>query len=1168
MPDFVHLHVHTEYSLLDGACRPKDVVGRARDLGMSALAITDHGNLFGAIEFYQAAETAGIKPIIGCEVYMAPGSMLDKTSPNGKDPNSHFLLLVKDLKGYQNLVTLVSQAHLEGNYYKPRIDKELLSKHCEGLIGTSACLKSEIAQAFLQGRIKDAEKSLDDFKNILGPDNFYLEIHNHGLEVEEQIREFYKKLSKKTGVPLVAANDVHYVAKNHARAHEILLCIQTGAKLSDEKRLRYPADEFYLKSPQDMALLFADVPEALINTVEIARRCDLKLTFGENKYPAYPAPEGKSRGSYLREICEEGMIRCYEGRAQDSGLRERLEFELGVLEKMGFIDYFLIVWDFISYAKKNGIPVGPGRGSAAGSIVAFVMGITDLDPIRYKLLFERFLNPERISPPDIDVDFCQNRRGEVIQYVKDKYGERSVAQIVTYGTFGAKMAIRDVARVMGLSFGDASRIADMIPKDPKITIKTGMEANPDMKKLYEEDEQAREVIDTALTLEGMVRQTGTHAAGVVIGDRDLTEYIPLTRDDHGNVITQYEMDPLGAIGMLKMDFLGLKTLTVIQDALRLIKESTGESIDVLKLPMEDAKTFQLLNRAQNIGVFQVESPGMRRTCLNFNIESIDDIIALIALYRPGPMELIPEYIKRKKGEVKFEYEHPLLEQVSADTHGIMIYQEQVMAAARVLAGYSLGEADLLRRAMGKKKFEEMNKQRAAFIEGCEKVNQIVPKKAGEIFDLLEKFAGYGFNKSHSAAYGLISYQTAYLKANYPVQFMAALLSNELDNTDKIALFVDEAKQMGVNVLPPSVNRSDLAFSVGPMEIRYGLAAIKNVGEGAAQAIVGARKEGGAFESLDDFCQRVEFKAINRKTIESLVRAGAFDEIGKNRAQVFGQIEQALAQASSLARDKESGQGMLLMEAPPSAKGKKNVASKTFEVDDWPVRQRLDGEKELLGFYVTGHPVDEYEHDLRSFRNLDLGEAGEEAHDAPARVAGVICSKEVRLAKDQRPYARIVVEDRTGRIEITLFNDLYQKYGNLLEIGAPMVIAGFIDRSMEDQAKMLAQVLTPLEEACETLIREVYVCLNRDACCGDRFSDLRKLALEHRGNKPLCLQIPGEKGGWAVIEAAEDFSVSSSLQVLRIMRSAFGPAAIRLRTKPMPEMQRRKSYPKKPFTPRG
>ncbi len=1161
MPDFVHLHVHTEYSLLDGACRAKDVVGRAKDLGMSALAITDHGNLFGAIEFYQAAQGAGIKPIIGCEIYMAPGSMTEKSVPGGKDPNTHFILLAKDLVGYQNLVKLVSQAHLENSGGTPRIDKELLNKYREGLIGTTACSRSEMAQAFLQGRVKDAEKAVDDFRNIFGPDDFFLEVHNHGMEVEEQIRGFYKKLSQQTGIPLVATNNVHYVAKNHARAHEILLCIQTGAKLGDEKRLRFPSDEFYLKSPDDMALLFADMPEACANSLEIAQRCDVQLVFGKDKFPAYPVPEGKMRDAYLREICETGMTRCYKERAQEPELRQRLEYEMGVIEKMGFTSYFLIVWDFINYGKKNGIPVGPGRGSAAGSMVAYVMGITDLDPIHYKLLFERFLNPERISPPDIDVDFCQNRRSEVIQYVKDKYGERSVAQIVTYGTFGAKMAIRDVARVMGMNFSEASRIADMIPKDPKITIKKGLEANPDMKALYEADERVREVIDTALTLEGMVRQTGTHAAGVVIGDRDLTEFIPLTRDDHGNVITQYEMDPLGALGMLKMDFLGLKTLTVIQDALRLIEESTGEKLDALTFPIDDAKTFDLLNRAQNIGVFQVESPGMRRTCLSFSIETIHDIIALIALYRPGPMDLIPEYIKRKKGEVKFEYEHPLLKTVSEDTYGIMIYQEQVMAAAQVLAGYSLGDADLLRRAMGKKKLEEMNKQRQTFIEGCERVNQIAPKKAGEIFDLLEKFAGYGFNKSHSAAYGLISYQTAYLKANYPVQFMAALLSNELDNTDKISLFVAEAKQMRVKVLPPSVNHSELAFSVGPEEIRYGLAAIKNVGEGAAQAVVEARKVGGDFESLDDFCKRVEFKALNRKTIESLVRSGAFDEMNKNRAQLFSQIEQALAQAASLARDRDSGQGMFLMEAPAPVKKKKGQAFGEA-LDDWPVRQRLDGEKELLGFYVTGHPVDEFESDLRAFRNLNMGESCEEAHDTPVRVAGVICSKEVRLTKDQRPYARLVLEDKTGRIEITLFNELYQKHGNQLEIGAPLIVAGFIDRSMDDQAKMLAQHITPLDEACESLIREVYVYFERSECGPEHFSELEQLAREYHGVTPLCLQIPGEGGGCAVIEAGEEFAVKSSLQILRELRKKFGSHSVRLRVKPMPEMQRRKSYYKR------
>ena len=1155
---FVHLHVHTEYSLLDGACRISDLMNRAREFAMPAIALTDHGNLFGAIEFYQEATKKGIKPIIGCEVYMSPGSRTDKTSSNGRDPNFHFLLLARDLTGYQNLVRLVTSAHLEGFYYKPRIDKEILSQFHEGLIGTSACLKGEIAQAVLNGRMKDAEKSIDDFKNILGPDNFYLEVHNHGLDLENQVREAYKELARKTNTPLVAANDVHYVAKNHASAHEILLCIQTGARLSDEKRLRYPSNEFYLKSLDEMTALFPDIPEALENTLAIAERCDLKLKFGENKFPAYPVPELKTREGYLRELSEAGFKRRYDGREDTEVLRKRMEFEIDVIEKMGFVSYYLIVWDFIDYAKRSGIPVGPGRGSAAGSMVAYLLGITDVDPIRFGLLFERFLNPERISPPDIDVDFCQNRREEVIAYVKKKYGELSVAQIITFGTMGAKMAIRDTARVMGYSFTDASRVADMVPKDPKITISKAMDGVPDFKKMYQEDERTRELIDNALALEGMVRQSGTHAAGVVINDRDLTEFIPLTRDDHGSIITQYPMNPVGELGMLKMDFLGLKTLTVIHDCLNFIEQSTGLRVDVLKLPWDDAKTFSMLNRAQNIGVFQVESPGMRRTCLGFDIRTIDDIIALIALYRPGPMDLIPEYQSYKKGEKKPEYKHPLLEQVSGDTYGIMIYQEQVMAAARVLAGYSLGEADVLRRAMGKKKAEEMAQQRERFIKGCEEINQIQPRLAGEIFDLLEKFAGYGFNKSHSAAYGLITYQTAYLKANYPVEFMAALLCNELDNTDKIALFVAEAKQMGIRILPPSVNESELAFTVGPGLIRFGLAAIKNVGEGAARAVLAARTEKGAFTSLEDFCRKVDYRSISRKTVESLIRSGAFDDLANNRAQVFAQLEQALAEASSLARDRESGQGTFF-DADATAAAKPGAKRGGPEIEEWPMRTRLDNEKELLGFYVTGHPVDEYENELRAFRTLDLGEAEEEKHDAPARIAGVICSKEVRLTqKGQKPYARINVEDSTGRVEVTVFPDLYQKHGNELMIGQPIIIAGFVDREQEDRPKFMGQQIFTLEEACTTLVREVYVRCPREKCGPALWNELKQMVAEHRGLKPLCLVIPGSEGGMAIVETGSDYAVKSDLPVLRLLREKFGAQEVRLRAKELGDMSRRKS----------
>ncbi len=1161
--NFVHLHVHSEYSLLDGACRVKDLVAAAREFGMPALALSDHGNMFGAVEFYQAARDAGIKPIIGCEAYLAAGDRFDRSA--GKDDSSHFQLLARSEEGYRNLLKMVSTSHLDSFYYKPRIDKKLLAEHSGGLIGTSACLKGEIAQAVLQNRMKDAERSIAEFREIFGPDNFYLEIHNHGLDDQARVRAAYAGLSKKLGVPLVAANDVHYVRREHAKAHDILLCIQTGARLTDEKRMRYPAEEFYLKSAEEMAALFAEFPEALENTLRIAQACDLEIELGKDKYPAYPAPEGKTREAYLRELSETGMTHRYGARAEDPDLRARLDYELGVLEKMGFVSYFLIVWDFIHYAKQNGIPVGPGRGSAAGSLVAYVLGITDLDPVRYGLIFERFLNPERVSPPDIDVDFCQTRRGEVIQYVRKKYGDRSVAQIVTFGTLGAKMAIRDVARVVGLSFGEASRIADLIPKDPKITIGKAMADSPDFKRLYEEDNQAREVIDQALQLEGMVRQTGTHAAGVVIADGDLTDHIPLTKDDHDNIITQYEMEPLGNVGMLKMDFLGLKTLTVIHDCLGFIEQTTGQRLDPLQFPLEDAKTFDLLNQARNIGVFQVESGGMRRTCLDFDIRSIDDIIALIALYRPGPMDLIPDYIKCKKGLEKVTYKHPLLEEISSDTYGFLIYQEQVMKAAQVLAGYSLGEADLLRRAMGKKKASEMQQQRERFIQGCAQFNQIPAPLASDIFDLLEKFAGYGFNKSHSAAYGLISYQTAYLKANYPVEFMAGLLSNELDNTDKIALFVDEAQNMGIKILPPCVNHSDLRFTVAPGTIRYGLAAIKNVGEGASRAVVEGRADA-PYESLEDFCRRVEFRAINKKTVEALIKAGAFDAIEPNRATAMARLDTAMAQASSIARDRDSGQAMLLdiMDGlPPAAPP---LTSEESQVPDWPTAERLGYEKELLGFYVTGHPVDEFEDELRSFRSHLLGDLEEEPNEAVIRAAGLVVGKDVRSTKDGKPWARVQLEDRTGRIEFIVWSDMYQKHGAELADGVPLVVIGHLDRQQEDRPKLIARQIHTLDEACRLLIRDIYVFLKREQCRPEVFDGLRRISTEHGGEAPLCLVIPGPERGSAIIETGERFRLRASLEVLRALREISGTGQVRLRLKDIHIAAPRRRYP--PRAPSG
>jgi DNA polymerase-3 subunit alpha len=1154
---FVHLHVHTEYSLLDGACRVPDLVDRAKELGMPALALTDHGNLFGAIEFYKACKKAGIKPIVGCEVYVAP----DRLEKKNRENTTHMVLLAKNEAGYQNLIKLVTAAHLEGMYYKPRIDKEILARHSEGLIGTSACMKNEIAQAVLDGRMGDAEKALLEYRDLFAPGDFYLEVHNHGLETEERLRAVYRDWSKKFNIPVIAANDVHYVLKEHADSHDILLCIGTGAQINDEKRMRYPAKEFHLKSGDEMAALFPDFPDAVENTLALAEKCNLTIEFGVMKYPEYQPPDGLTPVEYFRKLCREGMEKRY-GETLTEEIRQRLDYEMGVIEKTGFLAYFLIVWDFIHYAKSNGIPVGPGRGSAAGSLVAYSLGITDLDPIRYGLLFERFLNPERISPPDIDVDFCQDRRGEVIQYVRQKYGDTAVAQIVTFGTLGAKMAVRDVARVLGMSFGEASRIADLIPKDPKITIQTALDGVADLKKLYDEDDRVREVVDHALTLEGINRQTGMHAAGVVISDRDLTNYLPLTRDDDGNVITQYSMDPVGDIGLLKMDFLGLKTLTVIKDCFAYMKETTGRLMTADEIPIEDAKTFALLNQARNIGVFQVESPGMRRTCQIFDIKSIDDIIALIALYRPGPMDLIDEYVKRKKGLSTFEFEHPLLEQVCADTYGIMIYQEQVMNAARVLAGYSLGDADLLRRAMGKKKPEEMAKQRASFIAGAAKTNKIPEGPAGRVFDLLEKFAGYGFNKSHSAAYGLIAYHTAWLKANYPTEFMAALLSNELDNTEKIALFIEEAKDMGIQVLPPSVNESELRFTVGPNQIRFGMAAIKNVGHGAVEGILAARKEGGRFESLEDFCRRVDFRTINKKTVEALVKCGAFDSLDTNRARLFGQIEPALAVGASLTRDRESGQSMLLMEEPASAQpARKRDAG---PIEDWPMRERLKFEKELLGFYVTGHPIDEFEPNLRAFRTLNLGETEDVLDNQIIRIAGVVAAHEVRASqKTGQPYARTQIEDKTGRFEIMIFNDLYQRCGELLAEGEPLVITGLVDLS-EERMRVRTQDVQSLAQACETQVTEVHLLLPRESCNEAAHSRLKNLIADHKGPAKVLLEIPGPASGRALLELGEGFRVKPSLLLFQELRAWLGPNSVRLRAKaPVVANNRPRRWEKKP-----
>ena len=1085
---FVHLHLHTEYSLLDGAIRMRELMKKAAEFQMPAVAMTDHGNLFGAIEFYQEAQRAGIKPIIGCEAYIAARSHRDRSSAV-RDPAFHFTLLAQNETGYRNLVKLISTAHLDGFHYRPRIDKELLTQHSSGLMGLSGCLAGEVNSAIQANRLDQATEAAAAYRDILGAENFFVELHDHGMEEQRQCNRCLPQIAKDLGVGLVAANDVHFLRRSDHEAHDVMLCIGTGKMVSDQQRMRYKP-ELYFKSPEEMRELFRDFPEAITNTLAIAERCQLDLEFNKSKYPEYSAPEGQTREQYVRDLCHQGLIQRYGDRATgDPQLQQRLEYELGVLEKTGFVSYILIVWDFIHFAKDRGIPVGPGRGSAAGSLVAYVLGITDIDPLQYGLIFERFLNPDRISPPDIDVDFCEARRGEVLEYVRQKYGERRVAQIITFGKLKAKSVVRDVGRVIGLPYAAADRIAKMIPNELNITLESAVEKNADLKRAVAQERETRQVFEYGKILEGLSRNAGIHAAGVVIADRDLTDYVPLCRDVKGNdVITQYSMGPLNDLGLLKMDFLGLKTLTVIDDTVNLIRKRDPE-FSIKNIPFDDQAAFDLYNRGETIGLFQMESGGMTSTAKQFDVRKIDDIIALIALYRPGPMDLIGDYIKRKKGLTKIRYEHPLLEEICSDTYGVMIYQEQVMAAASKLGGYSLAQGDLLRRAMGKKDKEKMAKERKNFIEGCARTNQIPEKKANAIFDLLEKFAGYGFNKSHSAAYGVVSYQTAYLKAHYPVEFMSGLLSNEINNTDKISVFVAECKRMGIAILPPDINKSGLKFTPeissvaavcdrrtnepgdvseecdahrAPLQhsnaIRYGLAAIKNVGESAMEFAI-AERDNGEFKSLEDFCGRLGTRVANKKMLESLVKAGAFDFLGRDRAELTACIDESLAAAAVAHRDRTAGQVSLFDEVSAPA-----LSSRPRTVPPWSEHEKLSYEKELLGFYVSGHPLDAYAAVFAANQYASISLAKDFVDRSQVKVAGAIVQLEKKFTKREgKPFAIIWLEDLTGTMEIVIWNDVYTQVSEILATGRVVEVRGTIDtrgdlpRATAQRVRLLSRV---------------------------------------------------------------------------------------------------------------
>ncbi len=1163
---FVHLHLHTEYSFLDGAVRTKELMKKAAELEMPAVAITDHGNLHGAIEFYQEATKAGLKPIIGCEAYMAPGSIRDRPN-NQRDAAYHFTLLAKDEAGYRNLVKLISTAHLDGFHYKPRIDKELLAAHSAGLIGLSGCLKGEINMAIQSDNLAKARQSVAEFRDILGAENFFLEMHDHGIEAQHKCNQMLPRLAQEFGLGLVAANDVHFLERSHHETHDVMVCIGTGKMVHDERRMRY-VPELYFKSADEMRALFPEHPGAISNTLEIADRINLKLEFGVSKYPEYPAPDGKTRETYLRELCYQGLHHRFGERAQtDAELIKRLDYEIGVLEKAGFVSYFLIVWDFIHFAKEQGIPVGPGRGSAAGSLAAYALGITDIDPLQFGLIFERFLNPERVSPPDIDVDFCKDRRGEVLDYVRQKYGDRRVSQIVTFNKMNAKSAVRDVGRVIGLSYGEADRLARMIPTGPgalNITLADSAAANPELRRAIETEPATRQLWDHATLLEGRSRNFGVHAAGIVIGDRDLSEYVPLRRDPkEKEVITQYPMGPLNDLGLLKMDFLGLRTLTVLHDAVELIRQRVPD-FSLEHIPMDDAATFALLNRAETIGIFQLEG-GMTGFCKQFDFKSIDDIIALSALYRPGPMDLIPDYIKRKKGLAKIKYEHPLLEEVCSDTYGVMIYQEQVMAAASRLGGYSLGQADLLRRAMGKKDRVKMAEERANFIEGCARTNKIPEKKANSIFDLLEKFAGYGFNKSHSAAYGLISYQTAFLKANYPVEFMAGLLSNEINNTDKISTFVGECKRMGIPILPPDVNRSGLKFTpetvagvadpgtavsdrgyneeVGDRgysaeaaptlnAIRYGLAAIKNVGQGAMELAIQEREARGEFASLEDFCRRLDSRIANRKMLESLVKCGAFDFLSRERAELFACIDDSLAAASATHKDRASGQVSLFDDMPPPAS--KPAITRVLP---WTEPERMSYEKELLGFYVTGHPLDAYAAALSEGNYQTIASLNELPDRATFRIGGAIVQVDKKFTKKEgKPFAVVWLEDLSATLEVVLWNEVYVPVADTLVPGRVIAVRGTLDkrddalRAVAQKVKVLTASAAPAPSPNEsngkrTSDSEVPLILRFSPTAGaDEFRQVQAVLAASPGTRPVRLVFCRPDGELLQMEAGNNLRV--------------------------------------------
>ena len=1068
MPDFVHLHVHSEYSLLDGENRIKDLPVRAKELGMKAIALTDHGVMFGAVNFFKECKKNDIKPIIGCEVYVAPRSRFSKES-NLDSEYSHLILLVKNKTGYQNLIKLVSLSFTEGFYYKPRIDLEILEKYSEGLICLSACLAGSINQAILRDDIEKAKEIALWHKRVF-KDDYYLEVQNNGLRKQVLVNQKLVELSKELDIPLVATNDAHYLKKEDSYNHEVLLCIQTGKKMNDEDRMRFETEEFYIKSPEEMANYFSNIPEAIENTVKIAEKCNFEFEFGVTKLPNYDVPEEfKTHQEYFRKLCYDGMKKRY-GENPDKSIMDRLEYEISVIEKMGYVDYYLIVWDYINYAKTVGIPVGPGRGSGAGSIAAYAIGITDIDPIKYTLLFERFLNPERVSMPDFDVDFCYERRQEVIDYVNRKYGEDHVSQIITFGTMSARSVIRDVARVLDVPYSEADRIAKMIPMELHITIKKALEENRELNELYESDEEVKKLIDISMGLEGLPRNASMHACGIVITKDPVDTYVPLYTNE-GTAMAQYTMTLLEELGLLKMDFLGLRTLTVIEDAKKLVKENRGIDVEFDK-DMSDPNVYKLWQEGKTYGIFQFESAGMTNFMKELKPDCLEDIIAGVSLYRPGPMDQIPRYIKNKKDPEHAEYTHPSLEPILNVTYGCMVYQEQVMQIVRELAGYSLGRADLVRRAMGKKKLDVMAKEREIFIHGQtdENGNVIVPgcvrngideKSANKIFDEMAEFAKYAFNKSHAAAYAVVSYRTAYLKAYYKEELMAATLNSFLGNLDKVPIYIEECKKLQIEILKPDINESDVKFTVKNGKIRFGLGSIKNVGN-AVNAIVDERKRNGQFKSFEDFCERIQKESVNKKCIESLIRAGAFDNMEHTRRTLLESFETILDTISDGNRKTMENQVSMF---DISENTNINEIKYNYTIrEEFSEKELLSMEKEMIGFYISGHPLEKYREQIEKTSNInsiqlsgeDL-EQGMELKDGQfVKYIGIVTSIKKKYTKNNTIMAFVTIEDLYGTAEIIVFDSVYSKASNILIEDSIVLVEGRISIREDEASTIVAR----------------------------------------------------------------------------------------------------------------